>query len=200
MTNSFLYQKSIRKLFKIRMSIYSFIWTILIKQKCKLWCINIGKKPKFIGNLIICKFQGSQITIGNNCTFLSSSHINFRGINHNCILYTKTPQANITIGDNCGFSGISIVCHEKITIGNNCLFGANVTIGDYDDHPEVYKTLPQPIEIKSNTWIGMNTCILKGVTIGSNVVIGANSVITKSIPDNVIAAGNPCKVIKQKIQ
>lgn len=56
---------------------------------------------------------------------------------------------------------------------------------------------PKPVIIEENVWIGEGVKVLKGVTIGKNSVIGAGSVVTKSIPDNVIAAGNPCKVIKQ---
>ena len=57
--------------------------------------------------------------------------------------------------------------------------------------------LGKPVTIGDNVWIGGNTVINPGVTIGSNVVIGSGSVVTKNIPDGVIAAGNPCKVIRQ---
>jgi acetyltransferase-like isoleucine patch superfamily enzyme len=53
------------------------------------------------------------------------------------------------------------------------------------------------VVIGDNVWLGVNSVVLKGVTIGKNSVIGANSVVTRDIPPNVIAAGNPCKVIKQ---
>lgn len=54
-----------------------------------------------------------------------------------------------------------------------------------------------PVTIGNNVWIGGNTTILPGVTIGDNTTIGAGSVVTKNIPSNVVAAGNPCKVIKE---
>ena len=54
----------------------------------------------------------------------------------------------------------------------------------------------KPISIGNDVWIGGHVCIMGGVTIGSHVVIGAGSVVTKSIPDNVLAYGNPCKVMK----
>ncbi|MDP3115406.1 MAG: DapH/DapD/GlmU-related protein [Candidatus Cloacimonadaceae bacterium] len=56
---------------------------------------------------------------------------------------------------------------------------------------------PLPIYIEDNVWIGLNVLVMKGVTIGQNSIIGAGSVVTKDIPANVIAAGNPCKVIKE---
>ena len=54
-----------------------------------------------------------------------------------------------------------------------------------------------PIKVGNNVWIGGNVVVLPGVTIGNNVVIGAGSVVTKNIPDNVVAVGNPCRVIKK---
>ncbi|GAB3661663.1 sugar O-acetyltransferase [Echinicola sediminis] len=61
----------------------------------------------------------------------------------------------------------------------------------------VYRTFSKPVTIGDNVWIGGNTCILPGVSIGDNVTIGAGSVVTKDIPDNVLAFGNPCKVIRE---
>ncbi|UCS94598.1 sugar O-acetyltransferase [Echinicola marina] len=60
----------------------------------------------------------------------------------------------------------------------------------------IYKTFSKPVSIGDNVWIGGNVCIMPGVTIGDNVTIGAGSVVTKDIPDNVLAFGNPCRVIK----
>lgn len=59
-----------------------------------------------------------------------------------------------------------------------------------------YKTFSKPIHIGDNCWIGGNTIVLPGITIGNNVTIGAGSVVTKDIPDNVLAYGNPCKIIR----
>jgi len=60
-----------------------------------------------------------------------------------------------------------------------------------------YKTFSKPIQIGDNVWIGGNTVVLPGITIGNNVTIGAGSVVTKDIPDNLLAFGNPCKIIRQ---
>ena len=91
-----------------------------------------------------------------------------------------------------------------IHIGDDCLLGYNVEIIDSDFHdldPLLRRggknILKAPVAIQNNVFIGNNVTILKGVTIGENSVIGSCSVVTRNIPDNVIAAGNPAKIISK---
>lgn len=159
--------------------------------------VSVGKCSFFCGFPIICRKSGSKIVIGKNCKFVSVPWANLIGINHRCIISTSAKNAELRIGNNCGFSGVSIWCFEKITIGNNVRVGANVTIMDGDAHqddPRAGKNAP--ILIEDNVWIGANVMVLKGVSIGRNSLIGAGSVVTKDIPENVVAAGNPCRVIR----
>ena len=94
---------------------------------------------------------------------------------------------------------MSIVSGCSVTIGDNVLCGANVTIGDRNNHEKTFAEFkPSPVSIGDNVWIGMNSVVMKGVSIGENTIIGANSIVTKSIPANVIAVGSPCKVIKER--
>lgn len=90
----------------------------------------------------------------------------------------------------------------KVTFGDNCFLAPNVAI--YTAGHPIYPTTRnsgyeygKEITIGDNVWIGGNTVICPGVSIGSNTVIGAGSVVTKDIPDWCIAAGNPCKVIRK---
>ena len=90
----------------------------------------------------------------------------------------------------------------NITIGKNVLFGPNVAIytAGHPIHPDSRNSGYEygiPVTIGDNVWIGGSCVILPGVKIGNNAVIGAGSVVTKDIPDNVCAAGNPCKVIRE---
>lgn len=90
----------------------------------------------------------------------------------------------------------------KVIIGDNCQFAPNVSIytAGHPVHPETRNSGYEygiKVTIGDNVWIGGNTVICPGVHIGDNVVIGAGSVVTKDIPDMVIAAGNPCKVIRE---
>ena len=182
----------------------------IIKRKIKLFLGNyyyfIAKcrgviflgPCKFIGRPRFKLYPRTKIIIGSNCEFLSGHTDNLIGINHPCIISAFNAATEIHIGENSGFSGTIISAFIGITIGKNVKCGANTLISDSDWHPEDPRSgKPSPIVIGDNVWLGVNSVILKGVKIGENTVIGANSVVTKNIPPNVIAAGNPCKVIKQ---
>ncbi|WP_246076903.1 acyltransferase [Pedobacter ureilyticus] len=99
-------------------------------------------------------------------------------------------------GDNIG---IYIQAINKIIIGNNVGFGAGTAIisANHDHYYHSKHNETSPIIIGNNVFVGANSVILPGVQIGNNVVVGAGSVVTKDIPSNCIAVGNPCKPIKQ---
>lgn len=163
------------------------------------WGIQYGKGCSFRGKMLFYKEPGSTISIGNHCKFNSDCRFNFRGINHFCILQTSK-CGSILIGNRCGFSGVSIVSSVRVSIGDDVMIGTNVMIGDRNDHEDRYpQWQPKPIFIGNNVWIGMNSIVMRGVTIGENTIIGANSVVTNDIPANVIAAGNPCRIIKERV-
>ncbi|MCO7124484.1 sugar O-acetyltransferase [Sporolactobacillus shoreicorticis] len=109
---------------------------------------------------------------------------------------------NIEIGENffCNNNCTLLDCN-RITIGDNVLFAPNVgiyTAGHCID-PELRLNKQEytaPVHIGDNVWIGANASVLPGVSIGTNVVIGAGSVVTHDIPDNCVAVGNPCRVLR----
>ena len=109
---------------------------------------------------------------------------------------------NIEVGENFFANyNLTILDVGKVKIGANAQIAPNVSISTagHPVHPESRNTGYEygiPITIGDNVWIGGSVTILPGVTIGSNVVIGAGSVVTKDLPDNVIAAGNPCRVLR----
>ncbi len=122
------------------------------------------------------------------------------------------------IGDFTLLNGALIMAEEYVEIGSHCLISWSVGIADSDFHPiepalrridtealaPFYKDAParpeigtKPVIIADNVWIGMNATILKGVHIGENSVVAAGSLVTKSVPPNVVVAGNPARVLKQ---
>ena len=110
---------------------------------------------------------------------------------------------NTYIGENF-YSNFDCIILDvnKVVIGDNVKFGPRVSIftASHPIDPEV-RALPiaygYPVTIGDNVWIGGNTVVNPGVTIGDNTVIGSGSVVTKDIPANVIAAGNPCRVLRE---
>lgn len=110
---------------------------------------------------------------------------------------------NITIGDNVyiNFGCIILDCSE-VTIGSHTLLGPNIGLYAANHSTDATKRINggcygKPIHIGNNVWLGGDVKVLQGVTIGDNTIIGAGSIVTKDIPDNVIAVGNPCKVIRK---
>ena len=109
---------------------------------------------------------------------------------------------NIEVGENF-YANYNLIILDvgKVIIGKNAQIAPNVSIytAGHPIHPESRNSGYEygiAVTIGDNVWIGGNVCIMPGVTIGRNVVIGAGSVVTKDIQDNVIAAGNPCRVIR----
>lgn len=109
---------------------------------------------------------------------------------------------HIYVGKNFGANyNCTILDVGRVEIGDNVLFAPNVSIytAGHPIHPAARNTGYEygiPVKIGSNVWIGGSSVITPGVTIGDNVVIGAGSVVTKDIPANVVAAGNPCRVLR----
>ena len=180
--------------------------TYLERPLFKLNGTKIGKHVKLIGWPFIFRFPGSWIEIGSGCVIRSNFWSNLIGLYQRTIIIAKR-GGKIHIGENVGISGATVYAWERIEIGDNTMIGANCKILDSDLHPidpsDRLKTdyagfvKTAPIIIGKNCFIGCNSLILKGVSIGDNSVIGAGSVVTKNIPANVIAAGNPARVVRK---
>lgn len=126
-------------------------------------------------------------------------------------------KGSCSIGDFTLLNGALIMAEERIEIGAYCLISWNVGLADSDFHPlepaqrriDAHALAPffegrpprptlstAPVTISDNVWIGMNAIILKGVTVGENSVVAAGSVVTKSVPPNVVVAGNPAQIVR----
>jgi acetyltransferase-like isoleucine patch superfamily enzyme len=165
--------------------------------------VELGSGCDFYGKVMFRRHPGSQIRIATGCRFRSAPWANVVGLNHGCIICTLENRARIEIGVGCGFSGVVITAVDSIVLGNRVLCGANVTIMDTDWHPvdpiARAQSLPPgtaPVLIEDDVWLGLNVTVLKGCHIGPGTVVAAGSVVTRSLPEHVLAAGVPAQVIR----
>ncbi len=128
--------------------------------------------------------------VGENCYIETPFHANWGG--HH-VHFGNTVYAN---------SGLTLVDDTHIYVGDNTMFGPNVTIATagHPIDPELRRQGLQynlPVHIGKNCWLGAGVTVMPGVTIGDNAVIGAGSIVTRDIPANVVAVGNPCRVLRE---
>ena len=182
-----------------RIKQFCFVTLRIKKYKFLSDCKRVTGKPNLYFPLLL-KGNG-KVQFGKNVQIgVVSSPNYFSGYTY---LEARNEDSEISIGNNVAINNaFSIVCFSKVTIKDNVLIGGNCSIIDNDGH---YLDIAKrnegnpnsfPVYIGENVFIGSNVSILKGVEIGDNSVIGNGSVVTKNIPKNVIAAGNPAKVIR----
>ena len=154
-----------------------------------------------MGNLKVV--NKGHISIGDNFMFVSGESISPISSNLQGSIYLED-GGKIAIGNNVGMTSTRMWIAKGLTIGNNVKLGADVLLMDTDTHQVDYLQRREgqgpiasaPITIEDDAWVGAQCIVLKGVTIGAHSIIGAGSVVTKSIPPDCIAAGNPCRVIR----
>jgi acetyltransferase-like isoleucine patch superfamily enzyme len=164
---------------------------------------RFGTGLRVFGWPIITLTPGSTATFGRNLMLVSHSRFSEPGVSHPCVLRTLTPEAVITVGDNVGMSGCSVCAAKRVTIGDDCLVGADVLIADTDFHPlraagrrwSSEGIGIAPVEVGANVFIGARSTILKGVRIGDDAVVGAGSVVVDDVPAGAIVAGVPAREV-----
>jgi len=172
-------------------------WSLLNRSLASYRGVIIGPLCLFRGCCIFRRLPNTSIEFGNSCSFNSSHSSNLIGVYSPCMFSTLNRNAEIKIGNSCGFSGTVIAAAKSIKLGDNVRCGANTMITDTDWHTDDLRTgKDAAVIIGDNVWLGYGVKVLKGVSIGENSLIGAGSIVTRDIPANVVAAGNPCKVIK----
>lgn len=128
--------------------------------------------------------------LGENCYIEPPFHANWGGRH---VHFGRNVYANFNL---------TMVDDTDIFVGDYTMFGPNVTVATagHPILPQLREMLYQyniPVHIGSNCWLGAGVIVLPGVTIGDNTVVGAGSVVTKDLPANVVAVGNPCRVLRQ---
>ena len=165
------------------------------------------KGIKVLGFIKVNVTRKGSVIIGDNLRINSGPNYNIIGRQQKNIFWV---DGCLKIGENVGMSSTAIICNYEIEISNNVTIGRNTVIYDTDFHSldpkiRIDKSVDKlhakkaKVIIKDNAFIGAHTTILKGVTIGKNSILGACSVVSKSVPDNEIWAGNPARLIKRII-
>ena len=189
------------KNFFVRRKLYS-----LIGQYCDSF-----ETFESTGYPIVNVSEGSTITIGKNFRINNELSGNRIGFTTPCVF--RAEGANINIGDNVGMSQTVVVAKNQgnISIGNNVLFGGGVKLYSSDFHSLNYLhrrdrnldekfRLSAPINIGADCFLGADVIVLKGVTIGERTVVGAGSVVSRDLPSDCVAVGNPAKIVKSFVK
>jgi acetyltransferase-like isoleucine patch superfamily enzyme len=181
--------------------------TAIFLIKAFIFGVHLSGKVKCWGNVHILRAPKTEIVVGNNVSFISSSRRCTAGSIYAPVkLRTWSATAKIIIENNVSLSGTSITARSRtIRVGEGTNIAPNSVIMDSDFHalwpPENRVMNPafdkdEDVIIGKNVWIGTRVIILKGVNIGDNSVIAAGSVVTRDIPANVLAGGVPAKILR----
>jgi len=178
------------------MKAFTFLQKLRNKLKIKGELdLEISKSAKLVGCTLKVKGKNNKLFIGEN-TVLRNSFLEIIGDNSKIYI-----QNNCMIGDN---SYLSAKEGAVLTINKGCKLARNIKIMTSDGHPiyqnNVRMNPAKNITLQSSIWVADNVTILKGVEIGEGSVVGINSTLTKSIPSNSIAAGNPAVIVKKDIE
>jgi acetyltransferase-like isoleucine patch superfamily enzyme len=160
-------------------------------------CMKVGKNL-LLSFKVPLTSPNLHMYFGDNCSINGYSTFGAAAIN-------ETPT--LIVGNNTTLAYlVTISVGERVEIGDDCLIADRVFIADNHGHPldperrrqrkKVFPEEIKPVKIGNNVWIGYQSAILRGVTIGDNSIVGANSVVTKDIPPNTIVAGNPARIVR----
>lgn len=180
-------------------------WIKRIVTAANRWYVRQFVRPQFdqAGKLLEVVQPRHLIIFGRNICVGNHTHI-ICAADNPVRLSTwsgKQGQGEISFGNHCLISpGVRISAARSVKIGDNCMLAANVYISDSDWHGIYNRIRPfrctKPVMLANNVWVGDSAIITKGVSIGENSVIGAGAVVTRDIPANAIAAGNPARIVK----
>lgn len=172
------------------------------------------KKTNIIINGINNNVHIGRKSLLKNCTIVISGsncsvQIGAASIMNDITLVVEDDGGSIIIGNEVimmGNSHIATTEGKSISIGNQCMFAESVTIRSGDSHAIIDVETKsrinygKDVHIGNHVWIGNNAMVLKGVVVDSNSIIGAGAVVTSDVPNNVIVAGNPARIVKKNVE
>jgi acetyltransferase-like isoleucine patch superfamily enzyme len=173
-----------------------------LQTRWQTWWVNHFLQPQLdvcgVGLQVIeprhLQISGPHVRLGNHVHIMTLREAPVR-------LSVFEEMGSISIGDYCLINpGVRVTSAEAITIGRSCMLAMHCSVNDADWHDLQHRIYAPgktaKVVLEDNVWLGEGVRVLKGVTIGENTVVGAGSVVTRSLPANVIAAGNPAREIK----
>jgi acetyltransferase-like isoleucine patch superfamily enzyme len=157
---------------------------------------SLGSEPRFVGARYL-DLRGGHMSAGD--------HFHVYATREQPVSFAVDPfeggSGSIAFGSYCIVApGVRIRSAIGVRIGDNCMFAESVFLTDADWHDHYHRIYPgkrAAVVLEDNVWVGDRASICKGVTIGENSIIGASSVVTRDIPKNVIAVGNPAKPVAE---
>ena len=212
--NIFIKYRLFSKFFHFRRCMIKKVMLRYNRIKMILLGVTFGKNTKVYNSVYLDIHPKSKVTIGDYFIMSSGDSINPLCRNLKGCIMAERANTKITIGNHVGMSSPCLWAKQEITIGDYVNIGGDCIIMDSDAHNldwrirdslkmynseeslDAHTAKCAPIHIGSHVLIGTRSIILKGVKIGEGSVIAAGSIVTKDIPANVIAGGNPCRVIK----
>jgi carbonic anhydrase/acetyltransferase-like protein (isoleucine patch superfamily) len=167
---------------------------------------QIGHNVCFVGRPLIGVAANSRLAVGDRAQIASALRANPLACSQPVVLRTLCPGAELILEQSVGISGSILCAASKIHIGEGTLIGSGAVImdtdfhhlnqnGQWDDNP-AYGA--DPIHIGRNVFVGARAIILKGVTIDDRAIVGAGAVVTKNVPANHVAVGNPARILARK--
>jgi acetyltransferase-like isoleucine patch superfamily enzyme len=176
---------------------------IALRVISKLWVtwlkLRLGNRVQFGRNMV----TNNRLTIRGPGRVVFGDNINAWSHAEKTVLITYSPEAVITIGDDCRLSGAGLQAYRRIDIGPRCMVSSTIMIDtDFHNLDPMLRHDPDapvacaPIVLEENVWVAGQTAILKGVTIGKNSIVAFRAVVTKDVPPNVVVGGNPARVVK----
>lgn len=156
-------------------------------------------------SFLVCRrSRGARIQLGANVAINNKIDENPAGIAHRTVLAAVGEGAKLVIGSNVAISGAVVFCACNITIEDHVNIGAGVKIYDTDFHPigvmarrmhDISQIRTAPVRICHDAWLGADSMILKGVTIGARSIVAARAVVVKDVPEDCIVAGVPAHIV-----
>ena len=182
-------------------ALFSALW----KAEAKLKGVTCLDNVRFVGRPLISRAPESSILLSKGVRINSALRSNVLGCFQPSVLRTMASGARLELHERVGVSAAVLIAGNSIIIGEGTIIGSGAMIFDNDFHLPLenwkwsveYQTNSRPVRIGRGVFIGARAIILKGVTIGDRAVIGAGAVVTKDVPANALAVGNPA-VIKPR--